>query len=229
MIRAGETEQAVAEAIKRNNRPYNLSTAEREELRNQGASDAIVRLILDPTLPYELPAIAPVDDLRYPDDEFASRVPTAPGAYLLKRPEIIPINLKTLLPGDRRHSLLLWRKTTVGRLVGPVAEVRVENQPAVFYLRLEPPLKIEDLVLVFLDPKIGDNVRELVLNDGGDDEPTLKAETSRALVEQPVEVGPGLFRITIGGIDAGEYFFYILGSADSGSGIYGKGYDFSMN
>jgi hypothetical protein len=47
---------------------------------------------------------------------------------------------------------------------------------------------------------------------------------------QPQEVSRGLYKaVPNASLQRGEYFIYIIGSADSMKGIMGKGYDFGID
>jgi hypothetical protein len=43
------------------------------------------------------------------------------------------------------------------------------------------------------------------------------------------EVDTGIYRLTVPMVKKGEYFFFILGSADDKKGLLGKGYELGVN
>jgi hypothetical protein len=94
----------------------------------------------------------------------------------------------------------------------------------VFYLRLAEANRIEEVVLVSLDRKR--DRREIEMGPPGP-KPEFKADAMRQYDAQ--EVGPRLFRISTGTLVAGEYLFFLIGSAEMDKGNYGKGYDFGLD
>jgi hypothetical protein len=237
IVRSGESEELVVARIKRNARPFDLSIEERTELKREGMSDTIIKYLVDPTLPYAPPAAPPppppavTNTREYPKDEMASNTPPEIGAYLMDNSQLNRIDLKTLVGATEgglgsRITIGLIKKRVIGQLVGASARWRTSSFPATFYLRLGEPGKIEEVVLVSLE-RSGSR-RELEFSDNGAQGKAI-VKVDRLKEFEALEVGPGLYRITVQTLQKGEYFFYLIGSADPQKGIQGKGYDFGVN
>ena len=247
MVAAGESEEAVVLRIKNGKRAFDLTDEERRELGRKGVSDTIIKYLLNPELPYappppvlpsspSTPAAPPraaAPELIFPDDPYASKVPSGVGAYLLQKSDLVPISVQSLLP--ERQGGILSKMTlgltakTIGVLSGPASRVRLETTPAVFYLRLADPMKIEDVTIVSLEVAAKDKRRELEFapsqEKGG--KPAVKINSIRQ--SDRIAVGPKLYRVATTMLETGEFMFYLVGSADPANGILGKGYDFGVN
>ena len=137
--------------------------------------------------------------------------------------------LKTVMPYKQPGKLTalsggLVKGHVVGSIVGPTAGTRVASNASVFYLRLPEKAMIEDFVLVMLD-KAKDH-RDLDL--GTKPGKTVFPVTSVKQFDSK-EADTGIYRLTVPMIKKGEYFFFILGSADDKKGLLGKGYDLGVN
>jgi len=235
LVRSGESEELIVARIKRNGRPFDLSAEERNELKREGISDTIMKYLVEPSLPYSAPAPPPppppkVPSKDYPKDDFALKIPPDVGLYLMDKSPPVRIDLKTLVASKQgglssKLSGGVSRKKVIGRLVGAIARSRSSATPATFYLRIAEPNKIEELVLVLMER--GQKTRELEFAADKEGKASLKVESLQQF--DPQEVGARLYKITVPKLQKGEYLFYLIGSADPGKGIQGKGYDFGVD
>jgi hypothetical protein len=237
LSQGGVSEDLIITTIKKNGKPFDLNTDEILELRKSGVSDTVIRFLLDPTQPYTQPAppakpadlppaaqARPVPTRKYPEDKYASRVPSEAGLYIFPQDSPVKVEIKSLLgekEGAGLGKVLLKKGKVIAYLAGPASKTRVAEGSPVLYLRFPDGKSIEDLVLVTLERK-GDR-RELDVGPPGA-KPELKPEAVRQF--DSVEVGAGLYRLTPAKLSKGEYMFYLNGSADPAKGNYGKGYDF---
>jgi hypothetical protein len=91
------SEDVLVAKIKKSGKAFDLSRDEIIELKRMGVSDTVVKLLLDPTQPYVPPPPPPppqpappapkpaVPPKKYPEDQFASRIPPEPGLYRIYR------------------------------------------------------------------------------------------------------------------------------------------------
>jgi hypothetical protein len=225
-------EDILVTKIKKNAKPFDLSSDELLDLKKEGVSDTVIKYLLDPSLPYAPappppnPVVAPTKTSEpgrsYPPDAYASRIPPGePGLYFFSgnTPAPAKVDLKFLLGSVEAKSLMKKGKT-LAFLVGPSASTHLQTSTPVFYIRLAEGKEIEELVLVDLLQKNGR--RELDLGPKQE----LKAEDIHQ--RDLLEVGPHLFRIKPAKLEPGEYLFFFIGSAEPAKGVFGKGYDFSV-
>lgn len=244
LCQGGFSEDLIITRIKQNGKPFNLSTEELVELKNLGVSENIIKYLLDPSQPYSPPAPPAPSPPRadsgappaakpgppprkFPEDEFASRVPPEPGLYRFIGGAPLRIDLKMFLGENAKPGLgkLLMKKGKVNAyLVGSASRLRINETVPVFYIRLPEGKGIEELVLVSLDRK--DDRREIEMGPPGP-KPELKPETLRQY--DSLEVGPGVFRLTPSKLAQGEFVFFLISSAEPAKGTYGKGYDFGID
>jgi hypothetical protein len=233
----GVSEDLIITEIKKNGKPFDLNTEEILELRKLGVSDTVIKLLLDPSQPYSPPPppkspdsasatlAKPVPSKKYPQDGYASRVPTEPGLYSFPKDSLVKVDIKLLLgekkSGAALKKVLMKKGKVIGYLVGPSSKVRVPEGTPVFYIRVPEGKEIDDLVLVVLDRK--NDRRELDLGPPGP-KPEMKPEALRQF--DSLEVGPGLYRLNPVKLGKGEFMFYLISSAEPAKGTYGKGYDF---
>jgi hypothetical protein len=233
------SEEVIITKIKKNGKPFDLSPEEMVELKKSGVSDTVIKFLLDPSQPYSPPPPAPppkpaepapapqpkaAPTKKYPEDDYASRVPADPGLYSFPQDSLVKVEIKALLgeqSGAGLGKVLLKKSKVIAYLVGPASKVRVAEGAPVFYIRLPEGKAIEDLLLVTLDPKNGR--RELDTGPPGP-KPELKPEALRQF--DSLEVGPALYRLNPVKLSKGEFMFYLNGSAEPAKGNYGKGYDF---
>jgi len=243
LSQTGLAEELIITKIKKNGKAFDLSTEELLELKKSGVSDNVIKFLLDPSQPYNPPAPPPpvttsasdvlsappkpnVPAKQYPEDAYASKVPSEPGLY--RFPEEVPakIDLKMMLgakEGAGLGKVLMKKGKIIAYLVGPTSKTRVQEASAlIFYMRLPEGKGIEEVVLVALERK--EERREIEMGPGPKEE--LKAAAMRQF--DSLEVGPHLFKITTGKLAKGEYLFFQIGSAEPAKGNYGKGYDFGI-
>ncbi len=224
------SEDIIVTKIKKNGKPFDLSSDELLDLKKEGVSDIVIKYLLDPSLPYT-PAAPPAapnaasgkpsdTGKTYPPDPNASRIPPGePGLYFFAGNAPTKVDLKFLL-GTAQAKSLMKKGKTVAFLVGPKAGAHISSPTPVFYIRLPEGKEIEEIVLVSLLEKNGR--RELDLGPKQE----LKAGDIRP--RDLVEVGPHLFRVKPAKLDPGEYIFFFIGSAEPPKGVFGKGYDFNV-
>jgi hypothetical protein len=233
LSQAGVSEDLIITTIKKNGKPFDLSSDEILELKKSGISETVIEFLLDPSRPYTPPAPKPpeppsapqpkpVPAKKYPDDPNAARVPTDPGLYSFQRGSLPKVDIRMLL-GEKEGGFLLKKAKALAYLVGPSAKLRVAEGVPVFYIRLAEGKGVEELLLVALERK--NDRREL--DPGPGPKPELKPEALRQF--DSLEVGPGLYRLTPAKLSSGEYLFYLSGTAEPAKGNYGKGYDFGVD
>jgi len=237
-----EPEEVIIARIREAKRPFNdISEGERAQLIRSGATELILRYLANPELPPPTPKpstaavvlnATPPKEV-YTADPYASIVPLGDGPYLLSKSSLTPtpIELRSLLSDQKGGlfgiSLPFVGKEQLGVLPGRAARLRIEATPAVFYLRLPEPFRIEDVTLIaltaesrqrslgFLEPK----------EKGG--KPSPKPTAVRQFDRIPV--GPRLYKLSTSTLESGEFIFYLVGSADPEKNIQGKGWDFGVN
>jgi hypothetical protein len=231
LARAGFSEDLIITKIKRNGKAFDLSTDELLELKKEGVSDNIVKFLLDPSQSYSppsspaggSPAKSPEDAKKYPEDAFANQAPSEPGLYLFNTTTPTNSELKVLL-GTEIGKMPMRKGKAIAYLLGAAARTRTKATKPIFYLRLSEGTNIADFVLVALNKKR--DRRELDVGPPGPKQ-QLKVEALRQFDFS--EVGPRLFKLTTPQLDAGEYLFFLVGSAEPPKGIYGKGCDFGID
>jgi hypothetical protein len=239
MTQSGLADDLIITKVKQNGKVFDLSAEELLDLKKAGVSDNVVKYLLDPTQPYAPPAppaaapVAPAPPKpigpakQYPPDALASKVPPDPGLYHFQKDAPEGIDIKLLLGevnGAGVGKVLKMKGKVIAYLVGPAARLRIkEPAPVYFYMRLPEGKGIEEVVLVAFEKKKGR--REIEVGPAGPKQ-ELKPEAMRQF--DPLEVGPRVFKLTVGKLVKGEYIFFLLGSADPPKGSQGKGYDFGM-
>jgi hypothetical protein len=249
LSQAGLSEDVIVAKIKNHGKPFDLTTTQLLQLKKAGVSDNIIKFMLDPTIPVSAPAavvaaapvvVAPpapritqVQEQPKNTDPLASRIPMEPSMYYLRDSELVKVDMKTLasakVAGRLGNVLTAGIKSvkTNAYLIGPSAKTRTRETSPVFYIRLPEGTGVEELVLVSLFQK--NDRRELEVGAAGGivgAKQGLRMETMKPMETQ--ELGPRLYKVATGILGKGEYFFYLVGSADSVKGIQGKGYDFGV-
>jgi hypothetical protein len=226
LTRAKFSEDIIITKIKKNGKPFDLSTDELLDLKKDGVGENVIKYLLDPSLPYTAPppkadphASSSEPTKQYPLDPLASRVPQESGFYLFPANTLSKVDLKFLLGTEEAKTLVKKAKTTA-YLIGSTSGRHLDTPNPVFYVRLPDGKEIEELVLVSLAEKNGR--REISFAPKQE----LKAEDMRQ--RELLEVGPKLFRVTPTKLNPGEYLFLFIGSAEPPKGIFGKGYDFTI-
>lgn len=112
-------------------------------------------------------------------------------------------------------------------LQGQHASVIVSKNPMI-EIELPPSHSIDDYVVVRMDGK-GDR-RELEVGSGGGVVGAKQGLRSDRVAKTSYDaLGGRRFKMTVqGGLEGGEYILYVIGSADYDKGIYGRGYDFTV-
>lgn len=231
LTKAGVAEELIIATVKRNAKPFDLNSDEIVALKKDGVSNNVIKYLLDPTLPYSPAPPAPVDPdkpaVKYPPDPIADKVPPELGLYYVtKKQDLVALELKPIVPEKEpgKFSKMMGGHI-VGSEAGPVAKIRVGEDPLVFYARLGSKFMIDDLVLINFQPS--KKRREL---DFGNKAGTPVFPPKSVHQFDSKEVGPGgLYRIAAPALDGGEYLFYILGSGDEKKGLLGRGYDFGVD
>jgi hypothetical protein len=233
LSQAGVSEDLIITTIKKNGKPFDLSPDEILVLKKSGLSDTVIEFLLDPSRAYTPPAPKPpapppapplkeAPAKKYPYDPNAAHVPDEPGLYTFVKGSLAKIDIRMLL-GEKEGGFLLKKGKSLAYLVGPSAKLRVPEGSSVFYIRLADGKGIEELLLVALEHK--NDRREF--DPGPGPKPELKPEMLKQF--DSLEVGPALYRLTPAKLSAGEYLFYLSGSAEPAKGNFGKGYDFGVD
>jgi len=250
--KANVAEDAIIDRVRKNAKAFDLNAQEIAELKKAGVSDNVIKYLMAPSLPPPVPpapvapalppaagaasASSPAPPAAPPPkrgpvtDPLSSKVPLDPGIYyLMGADQFTALALKTVMPYKQPGKLTalsggLVKGHVVGSIVGPTAGTRAAGNASVFYLRLPERAMIEDFVLVMLD-KAKDH-RDLDL--GTKPGKTVFPVTSVKQFDSK-EADTGIYRLTVPMIKKGEYFFFILGSADDKKGLLGKGYELGVN
>lgn len=233
------SDELIITRIKKHGKAFDLSAEELVELRKAGVNDNVIRYLLDPSQPYTPPAPPPPEApapaapppappaKQYPPDPNASKIPNEPGLYLARGEAPVKIDVKVLLGANQGAGLgkvMLKKGKVVAYLVGPAAKTRIQDPMQTFYLRLPEGKGTEEVVLLALEAK--DGRREIDLGPAAPKQ-EIKAETTRPY--DSLVVGDRLFRVKPAKLAAGEYLFFLLGSAEPPKGSQGKGYDFGLD
>lgn len=241
LSKGGISEDIIITKIRRSGKAFDLSPEELLELKKSGVSDNIIKYMLDPAQPYTPP---PSPDLKktdapppvavpkpvakkYPEDPVASQIPPDPGLYYTGKGSPVRIDLKLLLGLKESPGLgkvLMKKPKLVAYLAGPSAKCRIQDPAPGFYFRLPEGRAIEDFVLIALEKKQDRRIIEMI---GGPPKPELPPDAVKPF--EHTEVGPQMIKIATSKLAAGEYLFFLVGSADPAKGSQGKGYDFGID
>jgi len=235
MHEAGFSDDVLITQIRKRGRAFNLNADEMLDLKKDGLSETVINFLVDPSRPYAptaAPAPAavasappPTEPRHYPPDDNASKMPPELGLYWLSSGRPVRIELKLLLSQVIGGFGKLAKGKGIAYLVGPAASLRIKDPSPVFYLRLAEGKGVEDAVLIEFERNKSGR-REIEIGPKPD-KPELKADAIRPV--EAKEVGPQLFRINSSKLDAGEYAFFLVGTADPAKGSAGKGFDFGIN
>lgn len=157
-------------------------------------------------------------------------------ASVLTKPRVTidgnPLELHTIgqekVGGRLGHDVSFGIKSVKEKayLQGQHASVLASSTPAI-QIELPPNTSIDDYILVLMDGK-GDR-RELEMASGGGTVGQKHGIRSDRVVKTSYEpMGGRLYKISVGSLKRGEYIVYIVGSADYEKGIFGRGYDFTV-
>jgi hypothetical protein len=241
LVKSGVSEELIVARVKRNAKPFDLSSDEILELKRSGVNETVIKFLLDPTAPYappapppNPPAIAPVPASPpppAPTDPLALKVPPDAGIYYLTgKDEFLKLDFRPVVqfkqPGKAKPMLSagILKGHVVGSVVGPAARTRVAGRPLIFYARLAEKSVSDGLVLLNLD--LSESRRDIDFGTKPG-KPVFPVESVRPF--ESGDVRQGLFRLSVILDHPGEYLFFVLGSADDKKGLLGKGYDFGMD
>ena len=238
LSQSGLSEELIITKVKQNAKVFDLSAEELLDLKKAGVTDNVINYLLDPARPYAPPPPAAGPDpsparppkpsapaKQYPEDRLAARVPWEPGLYHFPQDAPVGVDIKLLLgevEGPGLGKVLKMKGRTIAYLVGAAARTRIKDPAPLFYMRLPEGKGIEEVVLVAFEKKKAR--REIDMGPGPKQE--LKGAAMRRF--DSLEVGPRLFKLTVGKLAKGEYIFFLLGSAEPPKGSQGKGYDFGI-
>lgn len=241
--KSGLPEELLIERVKGNAKPFDLNSDEILELKRSGVSDNVIKYLLNPSLAYvpappsnpasaSAPPLAPPVKPKPPKDPLALKVPPEPGIYYLGGKDEFPkLDLRPVVPFKQPGKVLplisagLLKGHVVGSVAGPGARTRTSGRPLVFYARLgDKGMPDDDLVLVNFDPS--ENRRDIDMGTKSGKQ-AFPVKSVRQFESE--EVMPGLFRLNVTLEKPGEYFFFLLGSADEKKGLLGRGYDFGLD
>jgi len=244
LSKAGVSDDVIVAKIKGNAKAFNLNADEIVELKKAGLSDAVVRYMLDPSLPYTPPppppspsppaagvSVAPPSfPPKPPSDPLVLKVPPQVGIYYLTDGgEFRPLDLKPVVPYKQpgKMSALsggLLKGHIIGSVVGAIAATRIPGASAIFYVRLGDKVGVEDLALLILEKSGTRRDLDFGTKPG---KPVFPVSSVRQFESK--EASAGLIRLYVPLSRKGEYLFYILGSGDEKKGLLGKGYDFGLD
>ena len=243
LTKAGLSEDIIVAKIKKAGRAFDLTTDEILELKRSGVTDAVIKVLVDPTQPYTPPtppqattaggvsgappgSPAPVSP-KPPSDPIALKIPPEPGVYYSIDPdngEFSKLELKTLTAAKSASKLTKMLKRGVnGYLVGTSAKSRVAGPAVDLYIRLPEKASIEEIVLLTLEVK--SDRREI---DFGPEpyKPVFPIEALKQYSSN--EIDSRLYRIHCDSLGDGEYLLFLLGTGEEKKGILGKGYEFQV-
>jgi hypothetical protein len=158
-------------------------------------------------------------------------------ASVLTKPRVTidgnPLELHTIgqekVGGRLGHDISFGIKSVKEKayLQGQHASVFASSTPAI-QIELPANTSIDDYILVLMDGK-GDR-RELEIASGGGTVGQKHGIRSDRVMKTSYEpMGGRLYKIGVGkSLKRGEYIIYIIGSADYEKGIFGRGYDFTV-
>jgi hypothetical protein len=204
MIRLGLDDDIVIAKMKSGKCSFQLADSDLMELKKAGVSPKVVAAMLD------------------------ASVLTSARIAIDKK----PVEMHTLAQakvGGRLGSALTYGIKSVkskAYLDGPHSAAIVSPSPAIS-VELPKGETIDSYILVELDGK--KDRRELeVASVGGivGGKSGIRAEAIQRTSSQ--SLGANKFSLTTQTLKKGEYFIYVVGSADSIKGIYGRGYDFTV-
>jgi hypothetical protein len=158
-------------------------------------------------------------------------------ASVLTKPRVSidgnPVELHTIgqekIGGRLGHAVSLHIKSVKDKayLQGQHASVFASSQPTI-QIALPSSSSIDDYIVVRMDGK-GDR-REVEVASGGGAVGHKSGIRSDRVMKTSYELVSGrLYKIAVrNSLEHGEYILYIIGSADYEKGIFGRGYDFSV-
>ena len=205
MTKLGLGDDIIIARIKTGSCQFALSDRDLAELKKQNVSDKVIAAMLE------------------------SSVLTNPRVTI----DGNPLELHTIgqekLGGRLGHAVSLHIKSVKEKayLQGQHASVFASSKP-VIEIELPPNSSIDDYIVVLMDGK-GDR-RELEMASGGGTVGQKSGIRSDRVMKISYEqIGGRLYKITVrDSLKRGEYILYRVGSADYEKGIFGRGYDFTV-
>lgn len=249
MVEAGLDEELIVAKIRSSKTNFDLSTQALITLNKKGVSKRIIRVMMDPSAPdlqpQPAPSVQPTTTTAAPADPVAKKetelmadgkpLPKNPGVYWFDEAEgFAKLDQRTLaqakVGGRLGHWVTLGVKSVKNKayLLGHAAKMRIRHNQPIFYIHVPEGMTVDEFVIVEMDQK--PDRRELeVASVGGivGAKQGLRFEKIRPTESE--EVAERVFKVvTRSPLAKGEYFFYMIGSADAIKGIMGKGYDFAI-
>src|SRR5688572_6320079 len=103
--KSGISEEIIVTNIKKSGKSFDLSTEEILELKRSDVSEAVIRIMVDPSQPYSPPpppqrsGVSPQEAVRKPLNPLAEKIPPESGVYLAEgngEEEIVRIPFRTI-------------------------------------------------------------------------------------------------------------------------------------
>ena len=205
MTRIGLGDEIIVAKIKTAHPSFSLTDSDLVELKKENVSDKVIAAMLE-----------------------ASVLKTARVKIDGNPVEIHTVG-QSQVGGRLGKALTLGIKSAKNKayLQGQHASVIVSRNPAI-EIELPPSHSIDDYVVARMDGK-GDR-RELEVGSGGGVVGAKQGLRSDRIARTSYDaLGGRRYKMTVqGGLEGGEYILYVIGSADYDKGIYGRGYDFTV-
>jgi hypothetical protein len=234
LTKAGLSEEIIVAKIKKAGRAFDLTADEILELKRSGVTDAVIKVLVDPTQPYTPPVPTPTGpgapsgvSAKPPSDPIALKIPPEPGVYYPSDVEVdafAKLELKTLTAAKSASKLTKMLKRGVnGYLVGNSAKTQIKGAAIDLYFRLPEKNSIEEVILLTMVVK--SDRREI---DFGPEpyKPVFPVDTLKQY--SAMEIDTRLYRIHVDELNTGQYLLLLLGSSEEKKGILGKGYEFEV-
>jgi len=204
MTKLGLGDDIIIARIKNGNCNFQLLDSDLMDLRKAGVSSRVVAVMLD------------------------SSALTQPHVTVDKKEVTLHTLGQAKVGGRLGHDLTAGIKSVKEKayLDGPHSSVFASSAP-VIGIELPKGETIDNYIVVQLDGK-GDR-RELEVEARGGivgGKNGIRAESIRKTYA--TSLGGNKFQLATAGLKHGEYLIYVVGSPDTNRGIYGKGYDFTV-
>jgi hypothetical protein len=233
-VQAGLAEDLIVARLKRNNKPFDLTSVEIVELKGRGVSDTLMKFLIDPAQPYTPPAppppaagppvVPPPIPPKPPLDPLVLKLPVEKGVYWMDAMEkVTELELKPVVASKQpgKTKIPFGKGHVMGSLPGASAKAKLPAVETNLYARIMNP--VEDLVLVQTEG--GGKHRDLDFGLNAD-KPVFPPKSVRQFESK--DVGQGVIRISLPKLDPGEYLLFILGSGEEKKGTLGKGWEFAV-
>jgi hypothetical protein len=244
MTTAGLSDDIIVGQIKKNGKPFDLTTDQLVALKTAKVSDRVIQVMLDPTkadgpvaaAPVAVPVAAAVAASATPPAAVAPTapsaiVPTAPGMYVKRNDEWVLMQPETFAwkktGGIKKYaSVGIIKRNVDGELVGPNSRNSI-TKPADFLIVTPQGASAEGYQLL----KLRQNEKRRAFRTVTGSAFHAKESAEEDLVQFGAsQIGPNQFSITLGSsTDAGEYGFLPPHELDSyESATSGKMYTFRL-